>query len=76
MNAIAIKAGMDNIDKAKVEAIIEKMSRDSPHYEKVWLVPYRTVRTTRTHYQFPNFTDTVRNTDSEFIIFRQNEVKQ
>ena len=35
MNTIAIKAGMDKIDKAKVEAIIEKMSRDSPHYEKV-----------------------------------------
>ena len=37
MNTIAIKAGMDKIDKAKVEAIIEKMSRDSPHYEKVWI---------------------------------------
>ena len=39
MNTIAIKAGMDKIDKAKVEAIIEKMSRDSPHYEKVWIGP-------------------------------------
>jgi len=39
MNTIAIKAGMDKIDKAKVEAIIEKMSRDSPHYEKVWTGP-------------------------------------
>ena len=39
MNTIAIKAGMDKIDKAKVEAIIEKMSRDSPHYEKVWTEP-------------------------------------
>ena len=47
MNAIAIKAGMDNIDKAKVEAIIEEMSRDSPHYEKVWLLPYGTVRIVR-----------------------------
>ena len=39
MNTIAIKAGMDKIDKAKVEAIIEKMTRDSPHYEKVWTGP-------------------------------------
>lgn len=30
MDKVAIKAGMANIDKARVEAIIERMTKNSP----------------------------------------------
>ena len=34
MNTVAIKAGMENIDKARVDQIVERISKDSAHYKK------------------------------------------
>ncbi len=34
MNTVAIKAGMENIDKARVDEIVERISKDSAHYKK------------------------------------------
>ena len=40
MDKVAIKAGMANIDKARVEAIIERMTKNSPMGKSTFLLLY------------------------------------